>query len=501
MRCGRILNLESGTVNPPSGGGSGAKKFLALIGCGWILLAGCSPFAPQKRTPPAEILPETYSLYGGEQDPALRWWEDFQDPELSALIEAALADNFTIQEAWARLNQTRAQAIQAGADRFPDLTAEGSALVGRQKSNEVPESRRLEDYGLGVVSSYEVDLWGRVAAGRESALLAASASREDVNTAAVTLSAEVANRWVGIISQRMQHRLIEEQLAINRTLLELVTLRFKTAIVSALDVYQQKQLVEELEAEIPLIEEQEELLFHELAVLLGKPPRTALTISAEALPDPPPLPSTGLPADLLAARPDVRSAGLRLTAADWQVAEARANRLPALSLTARARYGEGDLEVLFDNWLLSLAANLSAPVLDGGRRAAEVDRTVAVADERLAAYRRTVLTAVKEVEDALVSEAKQQAHIQGLQQVIDTSRQALEEAGNRYRNGLTDYLPVLTQLLTVQGRERDLIRRKAALLATRVQLYRALGGTWTEALTPSDTAGAENRPAPRFPGS
>jgi NodT family efflux transporter outer membrane factor (OMF) lipoprotein len=466
-----------------------------------ILLAGCSPFAPGARTLPGKDLPDTYALYTGEQDPERRWWEDFEDPELSLLIESALLDNFSIQEAWARLNQARALAVQAGAGKVPDLNVEGNLLFGRQKANGAVESRRLENAALGVVSSYELDLWGRVEAGRQAADLASSASREDVGTAAVTLSAEVANRWIGVISQRAQKKLIEEQIRINKTLLELVTLRFKTAIVSALDVYQQKQIVENLQAEIPLVEEQEQLLLHQLAVLLGKPPRTPLAIAAEALPKLPPLPPSGLPADLLAARPDVRAAGMRLAAADWQVAEARAARLPALSLTGRARYGEGDLDVLFDNWLLSLAANLTAPVLDGGRRAAEVDRTVSLADERLAAYRRTVLTAVKEVEDALVSESKQQAHIDGLQQVIDTARQALEEAGNRYRNGLNDYLPVLTQLLSVQGLERDLIRRKAELLATRVSLYRALGGVWTGNLPAPETAGTDGKSANTIPES
>jgi outer membrane protein TolC len=243
--------------------------------------------------------------------------------------------------------------------------------------------------------------------------------------------------------------------------------------------------VENVQAEIPLVEQDEQLLQHELAALLGKPPRTDLEITGSKLPAPPPLPPTGFPADLVASRPDVRAAGTRLRASDWQIAEARANRLPALRLTARGNVGEGDLDVLFDRWLLSLAANLTAPVLDGGRRAAEVDRTRAIADENLATYRDTVLTAVKEVEDALISEAKQREHIEGLEQVMTTARKALEEAGVRYQNGLNDYLPVLTQLLTVQGLERDLIRRKTALLNARVGLYRALGGTWTEGLEPS----------------
>ena len=221
-------------------------------------------------------------------------------------------------------------------------------------------------------------------------------------------------------------------------------------MASALDVYQQQQVVDDIKAEIPLVEAQEQLLRHELALLLGKPPKTFLKINRKDLPKPVEIPPAGLPADLLSARPDLRAAGMRLWAADWQVAAARANRLPAISLTAEARYGGRDVDVLFDNWLISLAGNLTAPIFDGDRRAAEVERRIAMADENLAIYRRTVLTAIKEVEDALISELKQREHIKRLEIVTQTARKALREAGIRYRNGLTDYLPVLTQLLTVQ---------------------------------------------------
>jgi outer membrane protein TolC len=113
-----------------------------------------------------------------------------------------------------------------------------------------------------------------------------------------------------------------------------------------------------------------------------------------------------------------------------------------------------------------------------------VDRRQALADENLSAYRQAVLTAIKEVEDALVSEVKQREYIKALENVLVTARRALEEAGIRYRNGLTDYLPVLTQLLAVQNLERNLIRQRASLLNARISLYRSLGGTWTDSLTP-----------------
>jgi len=450
-----------------------------------LLVASCAPFKPQERQSPEGELPRTFSLYAAESEPELRWWEEFNDIDLNVLVKEALSDNLTLKEIWSRLVQARALAIQAGAALYPDLTGTAGADYARQRSdNGSAKTTSTEDYSLGVVSSYELDLWGRIRAERESALLEVTAAREDLNTAAMTLAAEVANRWVNIISQRMQKRLLERQLQTNLTLLELIELRFRMSMVSALDVYQQKQVVENIKAEIPLVEAEEQLLLHELALLLGKPTGTSLKISREEFPEPTEIPATGLPADLLSSRPDLRRAGMRLQAADWQVAAARANRLPAIRLTATAQYGKGDMDVLFDNWLLSLAGNLTAPIFDGGRRAAEVDRRQAFADENLSAYRQAVLTAIKEVEDALVSEVKQREHIKALEMVLVTARRALEEAGIRYRNGLTDYLPVLTQLLAVQNLERNLIRQQAILLNARISLYRSLGGTWTDSLTP-----------------
>lgn len=450
-----------------------------------LLVASCAPFKPQERQSPEGELPRSFSLYTAESEPEVRWWEEFNDVDLNVLVKEALSDNLTLKEIWSRLVQARALAVQAGAALYPDLTGTAGADYARQRTDTgSAKTTSTEDYSLGVVSSYELDLWGRIRAERESALLEVTAAREDLNTAAMTLAAEVANRWVNIISQRMQKRLLERQLRTNLTLLELIELRFRMSMVSALDVYQQKQVVENVKAEIPLVEAEEQLLLHELALLLGKPTGTSLKISREDFPEPTEIPATGLPADLLSSRPDLRRAGMRLQAADWQVAAARANRLPAIRLTATAQYGKGDMDVLFDNWLLNLAGNLTAPIFDGGRRAAEVDRRQAFADENLSAYRQAVLTAIKEVEDALVSEVKQREHIKALENVLVTARKALEEAGIRYRNGLTDYLPVLTQLLAVQNLERNLIRQRAILLNSRVSLYRSLGGTWTDSLTP-----------------
>jgi NodT family efflux transporter outer membrane factor (OMF) lipoprotein len=402
-----------------------------------------------------------------------------------------------VKVAWARLRQVGATAVQVGANRFPDLEASGAAEVNRRRSASTFEGSGGNDlYSAGLVSSYEVDLWGRVASQRQAALLDVGASQADLYTAMVTVAAEVADRWVRIIAQRLQRQLLEKQLANNQTFLELIELRFRKAMVSALDVYQQRQTVEGVRARIPLVEAELQLLTHELAVLVGRLPRSDLGLSQMDIPQIGQLPPVGLPADLLAARPDVQAAGMRLTAAQWQVAAARANRLPALRLTAGAQYGRSELDLLFDTWLLSLAANLTAPIFDGGRRAAEVDRTRAKVDENLWFYRQAVVFAIKEVEDAMVSETRQREHIRGLEAVQAASSQGLEEAIGRYRSGLSDYLPVLTQLLVVQDLERDLINQRTLLIRYRVGLYRALGGDWTTEAIPlahNPTTGALGR--------
>lgn len=454
-------------------------------------LTACRPLTPAPRPDPQGDLPARFSLYQGPADPGRPWWQSFGDPELDRLVRSALTDNFSVREAWARLNQVEAAARQAGAVRLPVLSAGAEALSGRRKSEAMASGVAFEDYSLGLAASYELDFWGRLRALHTAAQLQVSAARQDLHTAATTVAAEVVNRWLGIVGQRMQRRLLNEQVNANRILLELVELRFQQGMASVVDVYQQRQVLESVQAEIPLVKEAERLLHHELALLLGRPAAVVRDLDSERLPEIASLPATGLPADLLAARPDVISAGLRLQAADWQVAAARANRLPALRLNAQGSYGDGGLEVLFDNWVLTLAANLTMPLFDGGQRAAEVVRLQAVADEDLLGYRAAVLGAVKEVEDALVAETHQLEHLHALQRVTGTARLALEEAKARYRSGITDYLPVLTQVLTVQNLERGLIHRQASLLGARVRLFRALGGTWPEELLP---ARADNRP-------
>ncbi len=444
-----------------------------------LALTACAPFAPDERERDLIGLPDGYSASGEATAPA-RWWEDFSATELNTLIEKALGDNLTLHAAWARLDQARATARKAGADLVPSINAEADAGVSEKRSSGTTTGS--ESYSLGLAASYELDLWGRIRAERNAARLKAQASREDLAAAATTIAAEVSSRWLGIISQRAQLELLRQQLTTNRTYLELVELRFKNSLASALDIFQQRQLVERIEAQLPLVRQQEELLSQELNILLGTPPQSTLSITRKSLPQATPLPATGLPSQLLGQRPDIRAAFLRLAASDQTVSAARADRLPALSLTGSAKFDHDGLSKLFDNWLASLTGSLTTPIIDGGRRRAEVARSRAEMAENIALYKKTILSAMGEVEAALVREKKTREHITALSRQLDAARHALDQARSRYINGLNDYLPVLTQLLAVQGLEKDMIERQNDLLVVRVNLHRALGGTWTDTL-------------------
>ncbi len=442
------------------------------------LLSSCAIFAPEERTELNDGLPEQFSLYSETLDTTNRWWENFQSEELNALVDEALTNSPSIQQAWARLAQAEAIAVQAGAARQPSLGYNAKAEGTRNSATD----STVENYSVGLAAAYEVDLWGRIKSQTEAAALDRETSREQLNTVAITLSSQVALRWTALVAQRLQTEVIHRQLESNKTSLELIELRFRKSLSTALDVYQQRQAVAGTESRIPLVELREELLINELTALLGRADFQSLEIPDEQLPRLGTLPNIGIPADVLANRPDVRQAGLRLQSADWTVSAARADRLPAIRLTASGGYANAEISDIFDDWIANLAASVTGPIFDGGRRKAEVQRTRAVVNERLAAYRETVINAIKEVEDALVSEQKQHDYIEALDDRLHAATRSYEEAINRYRNGLIDYTTVLLQLTPLQTLERDRVEAQYNLLQYRINLYRALGGSWTDEL-------------------
>lgn len=459
-----------------------ARLPAALLAAGMLLFASaCMVHKVPAKVDPPVAAPPAFSQTGPEPAPD-KWWESFQDPGLNALVEKTLADNLDLQASWARLEQARALAKEAGADLYPHAEAVASASRFQNVLDVGPFGRltqRQNLFTIGAVANYEVDLWGRLRSQSQAGKLSMQASREDVDALAVTLAATAGELWFALVEQRAQQALLLQQVEAGKTFLELVDLRFRQGQASALDVYQQRQQLSALQAQEPLVASNLELIQHQLAVLTGQPPLTPAAGARAALPDPPPLPATGLPADLLSRRPDVRALHLRVRAQDYQLGVAVANRLPALRLTAGAQYQGNEFTNIFRDILWNVAAGVTAPVFEGGRLVAEVDRNRAALKELTLAYGQSILNACREVEDALTLERQQRAYLAALEKELADARATREQARSRYTGGMTDYTAVLLALQSEQQVERVCLRAHKDLISYRVQLYRALGGSWS----------------------
>ncbi|MGM0575708.1 MAG: TolC family protein [Myxococcota bacterium] len=447
--------------------GPAALLALAVLAPGlWLHCA-----APDVETSLPVEPPERFSRSGGAAVPE-RWWAAFDDSRLDGLVEEALRSNLDLKTAWERLREARAVVDRESSGLLPDVDAVLEGEIRRPEDT----ARDLEQLWLGLAADYEVDLWGRIRSSIQAEEHRARASHLDYRTAALSVSAEVARTWFRVIEARGRLALLEEQVEANEKVLDLLESRFASGQVRRVDVVRQRRLLEstrELEhtARADLAVSQ-----HQVAVLLGRPPTAEVDGEDRNLPAPPPVPETGVPGELVKRRPDVRRAHSLLLAADREMAAAVADRYPRLSLSARAGTEGSTASELFEGWFVSLAANLLAPLFDGGEREAEVDRTAAVTRQRLYEYGQTALVAFREVEDALARERQHAERIRSLADQVDLARQASERLRVEYLNGVTDYIDVLTALTEEQRLRRDLLAARRALLEARVGLYRALAG-------------------------
>lgn len=427
-------------------------------------------------------VPTQFSKSGKAQI-ADRWWLSFNDPTLNRLMDQALSDNFNLKSAWDRLAQKEALVQRDGAARSPtlDFQANASRTETRGGSGTLNTGQRslsFDRFFVGLSTNYELDLWGRIASIHEAAKLDLKASEEDLQAAAMTLSSQIALNWFQLVEQYGQLELLKKQLETNEQVLELVTFRFHRGQVGATDVLQQRQLIEARRGDLLTAQSKAKVLEHQLAILLGQAPGSALAGQERQLTTMPPLPETGLSADLIQRRPDIRSAYFSLLAADQSVATAIANRFPRISLSAQINSSGQAVQDLFDSWLNTLAANIVGPIIDGGLRRAEVDRTQALLSERLNDYRQIILEALAEVENALIQEQQQHQLIESLSKQLKLSKQVLEQTQDNYRQGGADFLLILDVLLTQQALERSLLQARREEIGFRVNLYRALGGGW-----------------------
>jgi len=441
-----------------------------------VALGGCRATIPEVPTP---IEASERFLRNGEIPPIDEWWRSFGDEKLNALMDRALNENFTLKSAYDRLLEARAAARVAGADLYPELTGNAGVSQNWVHDSETDDTEDFRRYGGNLVASYEVDLWGRVRSIRNAAALEAAASEEDLRAAAITLSGSVASTWYRLLEQENQLRVLKSQIATTSKTLTVLEGRFRRGLTGASDVLQERQLVESRREALERAVEEYRQLEIALSTLLGSPPPPSGAYQTEGdLIELPPLPVTGIPAEVAARRPDVRAAYLAVQAADQDLAAAVANRYPRLSLTASYDVEEPHWQDLFDNWVATLAANLAVPVFDGGARRAEADRRRALLYQRFHAYADVYLNALAEVESALIAEAQQDQVVESIAYQLKLARLVFTRISREYLNGTSEFLRVLAAQESLQSLERELLTAKRERIEARVSLSRALSGGW-----------------------
>lgn len=426
-------------------------------------------------------LPDQFSA-SGDAIPDQRWWRSFRDPQLDALVQQALTGSPDLKAALWRLEQAAAVARGARSGFWPQVSGE----------LEHTEQRRSQDSGFDfsggeneggswsgrLAASYEIDLWGRVRSSARAAEAARLASEESLQVAALSLASEVATTWLQLREQWGQRDLLHQQLDINRKTLRVLELRFGGGISAAADVLQQRSLVVQSQQELTETEFNIEALKVQLATLVGTTTEVlnGMVEPRTGLPMLPALPNTGVPAHLLLRRPDVLEAQRNLLEGYYLAEQAWAERLPVISLAAFYSGGGPSISDITKDWLLTLTAAAEGVIFDGGRLSSERKRQEAAEQERWAQLESTVLSALSEVERALIQEQAVRERLQYLRERAQLSDLIVVRQRRAYTRGTVDFLNVLTATNEQQSLERQMLAAQRELIENRVVLYRALSG-------------------------
>lgn len=446
-----------------------------------LLLAGCSLHRPTEVELSIEPPPE-YLEQQAPDEPGLsvdQWWLAFNDEQLNVLMTELFEQNLEMTQAIARLEQVEAAFKITRSAQSPVLAGGGS--LGRSSQPGLTDDFIGDSQQLSLAAGYELDLWGKLAAQTRAAELEMSASHREVQTLYLGLSARLTDLYFLAVEQRAQLVLTEQSIASFADTLGRVENRYNLGLVPAVDMYQARQSLAGAEAARYLFEANLAEAEHAIAVLIGRYPERSPGGRLAQLPGAPALFTTGIPAELISQRPDLQAALQRVGAADSRVAAAIADRFPTISLSAG--YGSLRQDVtagLLKGEFWSLLGNLAMPIVDGGRRRAEVERKEAALREAVAAYQQKVLSAFQEVEDALVNNFATGQRVERLAETARATSATLRLSTDRYLAGLVDYLPVLTAQRTDFDVSSRLLAARRQLLADRISLARSLGGSWMQ---------------------
>lgn len=454
-------------------------------------LAGCAA-GPDYRKPDVE-LPVAWQLDAPwrqstpvDQQAKGPWWERFGDAQLNALQEKAMRDNQTLAIADARLTQARATANAVSAGMFPQVGIGARASRLRISGNRPltnytsPNFATVQnDFALGLNVSYEVDLAGRVRRNVEGVRASAEQSAADLENTRLLLSAELASSYFNLRELDVELDVLSRSIDLQRKALELTTSRHDLGATSGLDVAQQQALLDTTLTQVDVVRKSRAQYEHAIATLVGTP-APVFSLAPALVPMTPPAVPLGVPSDLLERRPDIASAERAMAAANAQIGVARAAFYPSVMLAPSYGVDSSVINTLFNapSVLWSLGVSAAQTLFDGGRISAGVDFATAGYVAAVAGYRRTVLTAMQEVEDGVTGIAALDRAYAQSQAAIGSARRVLDLANSRYEGGISTYLDVISAQQSLLNSERQAAQLMGQRMLSSVFLIKALGGDW-----------------------
>jgi multidrug efflux system outer membrane protein len=423
----------------------------------------------------------------------VHWWQSFHDPILDGLVNLALASNLDLQTAEARIRQARAARGMAVAGLFPQ--ASGTALYQRSHSSSATVTSGggvsfstlgpfQELFQVGLDASWELDIFGGTRRNIEATTADLAAAVEDRRDVLVTLVGEVGNNYLNLRGFQEQVAIAKKNLAAQQKTAEITHKRFDAGFVGKLDVANADAQVATTAATIPVFQSSEQAAIYSIGVLLGKEPAfLAKELASKApIPPTPPKVPVGLPSELLRRRPDIRRAEAQLHAATARIGVAVADLFPKFNISGSLGFAANDITRVGtqNSKFWSFSPSATWPVFAAGKIVWNIRLQNALEEQALLTYQQTVLTALKEVETALVAYAKEQEHQKALATAVASNRQAVDAAMKLYVAGKTDFLNVLNAQRSLFATEDALIQSTRTLGTDLIALYKALGGGWEQ---------------------
>jgi multidrug efflux system outer membrane protein len=464
--------------------GKRAARWLAVL-CLVVSSAGC--ILTQDLPDPALDVPQGYNagrLTDPDAPPTLDWWRGFRSSEMTVLMEEAQKVNLDIAAAVARFIQADAQARIAGAPLLPSLSSGGQESYSRTSGSSASGlsigGREVVNYTASLSAAYELDFWGKNRDAAQAAEQTAVASRFDREVVALTTLTSVANAYFQVLAAQDRLRTAERNIVSATRILEAIRQRLKAGTGTDLDVAQQEAVLANQRAAVPPLRQTLAQNINALATLVSRPPESLRITGGSMNQISSPRVTPGLPSELLTQRPDIRRQEAQLASATANVGNARAQFFPSIQLTATGGYQSSALTSLFQPHatFFNLVGGLTQPIFDGGVILGNFELTKARQDELLQTYRKTVVSAFADVDNALVAIRQTTDKLRLQRDVLVASRRAFQLSEQQLKAGTADIVTVLNTQLTLFQAEDALLQAQLARLLAIVSLYQALGGGW-----------------------